>query len=1123
MDVSFSAKPQILTLFSYNHFASTSSSLSPSKLRSIRSEFLGCGHNLRPPGGLLRYRRRNGKLGPYFYSTRFRFRASLTSHSVLVVVAVVTFSAVSIFYWNRFRSKKNAKMAWGPPNFALPELGRNFKNQDMESQILGLGDFHDVKVHKMLENEIREKSHASEDKEAQLQYQKSAWVHEEALIANSVQSPGSNNVVASSVGDIDIAFSNNSEVMDKSLSTAFSISATLQSLHLPHELTGLQLEELQEKIESDSGFDGEMGESKLSNGSIHVNNSLAGLHEHKNEKNELDEEGKTATYVNVLLGEPAREELYMFYEANRSKSMTKNLENLNGKRTLSSHASLLDGSTFSSSLKNNILDGADVSAQVSPKISEYVEGKIPSASYKSGHPCSRKDSGKGNGHSRNNEETRHFTQNNHKILPLLPDLNELNVDDRHHTSEQLSAYNRLLKDGRLTDSVELLEDMERRGLLDMNKVYHAKFFKICKSQKAINEAFRYFKLITNPTLSTFNMLMSVCASSQYSEGAFQVLRLAQDAGLKADCKLYTTLISTCAKSGKVDAMFKVFHEMVNAGVEPNVHTYGALIDGCARAGQVAKAFGAYGIMRSKNVKPDRVVFNALITACGQSGAVDRAFDVLSEMTTETQPIDPDHITIGALIKACMNAGQVDRAQEVYKMIHKYKIKGTPEVYTIAVNCCSQTGDWEFARNVYDDMTKKGVIPDEMFLSALIDVAGHAGNLDDAFEILQEVSNQGVHAGIMSYSSLMGACCNAKNWQKALELYGNLKSMKLELTVSTVNALITALCDGDQLEKAIEVLSEMKAIGLCPDSITYSVLVVACDRKDDLEAGLMLLSQAKKDGIPLNLTMCRCIIGMCLRRFEKACTVGEPVFSFNSGQLQVENKWTSSALMVYRETIVAGVMPTIEVLSQVLGCLRLPYDASLKNRLIENMGVSADTSRPSKLYSLIDGFCEYDPRAFSLLEEAASIGIVQCVSFKESPVVVDARKLETHTAEVYLLTVLRALKHRLAAGSKLPNITILVPVEKTQIISPKGEKTINLAGRVGQAVAALLRRLRLPYQGNESHGKIRINGLAMKRWFQPKLASPFSGKPEELSSPQFRLGRGISHQQRNIRTANLSLD
>lgn len=77
--------------------------------------------------------------------------------------------------------------------------------------------------------------------------------------------------------------------------------------------------------------------------------------------------------------------------------------------------------------------------------------------------------------------------------------------------------------------------------------------------------------------------------------------------------------------------------------------------------------------------------------------------------------------------------------------------------------------------------------------------------------------------------------------------------------------------------------------------------------------------------------------------------------------------TSSALRVYRETVAAGINPTIDVLSQVLGCLQLPFDASLKNRLIENLGVSADTSRPSNLCSLIDGFGEYDPRAFSLLE------------------------------------------------------------------------------------------------------------------------------------------------------------
>lgn len=47
------------------------------------------------------------------------------------------------------------------------------------------------------------------------------------------------------------------------------------------------------------------------------------------------------------------------------------------------------------------------------------------------------------------------------------------------------------------------------------------------------------------------------------------------------------------------------------------------------------------------------------------------------------------------------------------MIHQYNIKGTPEVYTIAVNSCSQVGDLEFALCVYGDMKRNGVVPDEV--------------------------------------------------------------------------------------------------------------------------------------------------------------------------------------------------------------------------------------------------------------------------------------------------------------------------------------------------------------------------------------------------------------------------
>ncbi|KAG4165562.1 hypothetical protein ERO13_A13G098800v2 [Gossypium hirsutum] len=1074
----------------------------------ISRQFLGFTHSLWPPGGASSLRRKRKNLTFLrLQPPRFVSRVSIDSNLVFVLIGVTALSAFSLAFYNQFfRKSQTLKKVSGSSRSALRQQrqGKDVVIQTADHQILEAGDLQRdtfAKENGGLTEHMKEVNDASESKEVFLQ--ETAVVNGDSTLSKASESNGADFLAFNT---------NDSDVLEESGTTVLPLQPTVllesgagQPLTFATQRSGLHLEERVNEFEAD--YPRLAVEPKSSASSVLVEDAVV-----------LVGEDKVRNYD--IFRESGREELHTFYEADHL--VAKSSSNLT-LRPVSSHVLSSNSNKFSSlKLKpNSELNKDALSAKNSLQTADMVEGKVTQANFQGGFSHKRKDVGRGM-ESPRDKGKKHLIQEKDTKLAQFPFPNGELANDNLHPEEYLSYYNCLLRCGRLSDCVDLLEDMEQKGLLDMDKVYHAKFFKICSKQKAVKEAFRFTKLIANPTLSTFNMLMSVCGCSKDSEGAFQVLRLVQEAGFQADCILYTTLISTCAKSGKVDTMFEVFHEMVNSGVEPNVNTYGALIDGCARAGQVPKAFGAYGIMRSKNVKPDRVVFNALITACGQSGAVDRAFDVLAEMMAETQPIDPDHITVGALIKACSNAGQVERAREVYKMMHKFNIRGTPEVYTIAVNCCSQTGEWEFACGVYNDMKKKGIAPDEVFISALIDVAGHAGKLDAAFELLQEAKNHGINSGIVSYSSLMGACSNARNWQKALELYENIKALKLKLTVSTVNALITSLCEANQLPKAMEVLSEMEESGLSPNTITYSILLVASERNDDLEVGLMLLSKARDDGIAPNLVTSRCIIGMCLRRFVKACAVGEPVLSFNSGRPHIENKWTSVALTVYRETIDAGTVPTMEVVSKILGCLQLPRDDSLRSRLVENLEVIADPSRSSSLGSLIDGFGEYDPRSFSLLEEAASFGIVPCVSFKESPIVVDARELQINTAEVYLLTILKGLKHRLAAGAKLPSISILLPLEKAQILTSGGEKSINVAGRMGQAIAALLRRIKLPYQGNESYGKIRINGLALRKWFQPKLASPFTGKPGEWNASQLRLGKGISHQQRNIRTGNLSL-
>ncbi|CAN8327626.1 unnamed protein product [Cochlearia groenlandica] len=1061
---------------------------------NLRRDFLGCCHSLRPPPNL-QSRGVKRKLGRDYTrsSPRLVVRASVDSGLILVVVAVTAFSAIAFaYYQNTF--KKRREVVATSEKLHGGKISSSSSESQRESQRLDGGDVHKGDDHVGINGGF-----IKEEEESHRMRETDVVEYDSILVKPTDLAVEDSQFVVAGLS----TSANEHSISDES----FSASISNGSLALGEKPPAEQVENSHEHKVMDNGFSqAVVGVHTLASPHVVDDDTPAIEYEY----NGLN---KKPIIEYSIFAETKREDIHTFYgstnNSSAKSSRLKSVKAVSPSVTSSATDSLLLDH------KNNGITDTQFSGQSSGQATGDVEEEKHVANGNGGLTHRRKDVRR---EWKFPDNGKHVVHQSDESMPQSP---AQLLNSNGSSPETSEAYYRLLRDGRLKDCINLLEDWEKKDLLDMDKIYHASFFRICKKQRAVKEAFRFTKLIPNPTLSTFNMLMSVCANSQDIEGARRVLPLVQENGMMADCKLYTTLISSCAKSGKVDAMFEVFHQMTNSGVEPNLHTFGALIDGCGRAGQVAKAFGAYGILRSKNVKPDRVVFNALISACGQAGAVDRAFDVLSEMKTETHPIDPDHITIGALMKACFNAGQVERSKEVYKMIHKYEIKGTPEVYTIAVNSCSKSGDWDFACSIYNDMKEKGVAPDEVFFSALIDVAGHSKMLDEAFGLLQDARSQGIRLGTISYSSLMGACCNAKNWKKALELYEKIKSIKLRPTVSTMNALITSLCEGNQLPKAMEYLDEIKTLGLTPNTITYSMLMLASERKDDFEVSFKLLSQAKEDGISPNFIMCRCITSLCKRRFEKACAAGEPVVSFKTGRPQIENKWTSMALMVYRETILGGTVPTTEVVSQVLGCLQLPHDAALRDSLVSNLG-NISSQKQANIFPLVDGFGEYDPRAFSLLEEATSLGALPSVSFNKVPLLFDTTELPKNVAEVYLLTIFKGLKHRLAAGAKIPHINMIISTEEKEITTPKGEKTIDLSGRVGQEIGALLRRLGIPYHRKDS--KLRINGVSLKNWFQPKLDSPFSRKPGDLrSSSQVPLGNQISRQQRSIRLGNFSLD
>jgi hypothetical protein len=166
---------------------------------------------------------------------------------------------------------------------------------------------------------------------------------------------------------------------------------------------------------------------------------------------------------------------------------------------------------------------------------------------------------------------------------------------------------------------------------------------------------------------------------------------------------------------------------------------------------------------------------------------------------------------------------------------------------------------------------------------------------------------------------------------------------------------------------------------------------------------------------------------------------------------------------------------------------------------------------------------------------------------------------------------------LYTGARLPSVTVTYLLEKKEHFTSKGgQKIMNVAGRyvwcspsglqifeafsiesiqmaphhvchsifvlllkthvlmllwwqtnyrTGQAVTALLRRLRLKFQGHESSGEIHITVLAIRKWLQPN-STPQSFNAafvhsEVNSSPYHQLVKNLSDQQRAIRMGGVS--
>ena len=603
----------------------------------------------------------------------------------------------------------------------------------------------------------------------------------------------------------------------------------------------------------------------------------------------------------------------------------------------------------------------------------------------------------------------------------------------------------------------------------------------------------------------YTNIIKTCAEAGDAERAFQLYNEMKNTGIKTEKKVYATLISACS-------------EAILCTAPSDRRTQLVLLE---------RAFSLLQGMQSARISTDAAVWNALITASGRAGQLQRAFDVLEDMLAGG--CRPNARTYACLIDACARTGDKELALRVYTKALREGFTEDLIVYSAAINACvrCKTGsDLTQAMEIYADMQRAGVAPDSALFGALMMTAGSSGNLTLALDLQSEMEREGLQPCSGTLSALLTVHLLHGKLQEAQSIYKGLRAAGVLPHIHAVNALINAYGKQQRLGDAVALVCDMVDAGLTPDAFTFAAVLGACQRSDECELGLDVYRAFRARGLVLDSTVAEMMMVMCYNRLRQSWRSGgyppQRLFSSHSNSSSDEEggggggatsvvasvpwrssrgshreqerekllnallpagrklapmsdpsevPWQSHAFHLYRETVAAGVRPSMRLLNLVFCCLRVPWkeatgdaDASINlaaqtQRLMAGMPASPEGTATVQRKIGVESI--YHVRAISILEEAIVSGLLP--SFKagvSSASSVDLRALPPAVAEVYVLTVVTALQRQVEGRREVQHkIAFLVPrYDGHQVFRPsfltdsESESDVEGAGAGGGAGA-----------------------------------------------------------------------
>jgi len=288
-----------------------------------------------------------------------------------------------------------------------------------------------------------------------------------------------------------------------------------------------------------------------------------------------------------------------------------------------------------------------------------------------------------------------------------------NVYHQNQTKLDAAVYNAVInacaRASEVRAALDVLESMKNRGVYPDLKTYNAAL-NACATRGWWQSAVPLYDSMKmqglQPSLITMNALMNSCRKGgNYSLGLEMFKSMSDDGLLRPNLACLNTAIRLCAQSEDSSKALELLESMPGRGLRPNIHTINAVVMACASEGRWESAMEILTSIPARGMKPNDTTITSVMLACSKGGEVAKALELFDSM--HSQGILPTKATFEAAASACEVAGRPDRALELLNTCKKSGYKVSGRTLNAVLRACAAGSKWDDAMKLIDEAKMNG--------------------------------------------------------------------------------------------------------------------------------------------------------------------------------------------------------------------------------------------------------------------------------------------------------------------------------------------------------------------------------------------------------------------------------